>query len=349
MGPIMISKRKFLKQAGSAALAVGAGLSTSACGAPPGREDPADDGEVLGQGTFRYRLVRGWGHLDRSVVPVEDCHAITENREGQIVLLTNQPQHNVIVYTKDGEFVSKRENRFPKAHALEFIDNGSGDERLWLTDHGICVVSLLAPDGREERRITPEIVSHKYPDISRYSPTNVAVMPDGDFFVSDGYGSHYIHHFDPEWRYISSFGGAGTSPEHLRQPHAVYLDTRRGPAELLVCDRANQQLKWFAPDGELLRTVPVPGSQPSNVAPMANDHLAIACLNGMILVLDRHDQIVSAVGGETPHYVDGTLQPLVNYNTVFNHPHDVYVDADGAMYVAQWNSNRTYPLKLSPA
>jgi peptidylamidoglycolate lyase len=82
---------------------------------------------------------------------------------------------------------------------------------------------------------------------------------------------------------------------------------------------------------------------------MADNHLAIACLNGMILVLDGQDQVVSAVGGEAPQYVDGVLQPLVNYNTVFNHPHDVYVDAAGAMYVAQWNSNRSYPLKFVPA
>jgi peptidylamidoglycolate lyase len=344
----MISKRQFLLNAGGAALAAGAALSA---GCTPRRDPealPVSDGEVLGQGRFQYRLVSGWGRLDRSAVPVEDCHAIAENREGQIVLLTNEPRNNIIVYTKDGELVSRREDRYPKAHALDFVDDGSGDERLWITDHGLCVVALVTPGGEEVRRITPEAVSHLYPDIARYSPTNVAVMPDGDFFVSDGYGSHFIHHFDPDWRYISSFGGAGTGPEHLRQPHAVHLDTRRGTGELLVCDRANQRLKWFSPAGELLRTVPVPGSQPSNIAPMADNHLAIACLNGMILVLDGQDQVVSAVGGEAPQYVDGVLQPLVNYNTVFNHPHDVYVDAAGAMYVAQWNSNRSYPLKLAP-
>ncbi len=344
----MMTTREFLMNTGGAALAAGAALTSSGCRTDRETEvGPVAEGEVLGQGGFRYRVVEGWGRLDRANVPVEDCHAIAQNRNGQIVLLTNHPHHNIIVYTKDGEFVSKRENRFPKAHAVEFVDNGSGDERLWITDHGICVVALVTPDGREERRITPDVVSHVYPDLSRYSPTNVAVMPDGDFFVSDGYGSHFIHHFDPEWRYIASFGGAGTTPEHLRQPHAVYLDTRRGPAELLICDRANQLLKWFSPAGELLRTVPVPGSQPSNVAPMADNHLAIACLNGMILVLNERDQVVAAVGGEAPQYVEGVLQPLVNYNTVFNHPHDVYVDADGAMYVAQWNSNRSYPLKLT--
>jgi hypothetical protein len=45
-------------------------------------------------------------------------------------------------------------------------------------------------------------------------------------------------------------------------------------------------------------------------------------------------------------YVNGVLQPLVPYNYVFRHPHDVYVDRAGALYVAQWNSYLTYPRKL---
>lgn len=304
--------------------------------------------EVLGHGRFRYRLVPGWGRLDRAQVPVEDCHAITENREGQIVLLTNDKRNNIVVYRKDGTFVSKREERFPAAHALEFQVDRRGDELLWVTDHQMSVISLLTPDGRELKRLNPDVLSAKYPDLTRYHATNVAVMKDGDFFISDGYGSHYIHHFDPDWKYIATWGGAGSAPENLRQPHAIYLDTRRGRDELLVCDRANALLKWFSPKGELLRTVPVPGSQPSNVAPMADNHLAIASLNGMILILDGQDRVVSVVGGEPPVYENGTLKPLVNYNTTFNHPHDCYVDGSGALYVAQWNSNRSYPLKFEP-
>jgi hypothetical protein len=172
-------------------------------------------------------------------------------------------------------------------------------------------------------------------------------MPDGDFYVSDGYGSHYIHHFDPQWTYVKTFGGAGEAASNLRQPHAVYLDERRGRPELLVCDRANQKLKWFSAAGELLREVAVPGSQPSNVVPMANNHLAIASLNGMILILDGADRVVSAVGGEAPQYDGDTLKPLVPFNAVFKHPHDVYADAAGELYVAQWNSYRSYPVKLA--
>lgn len=342
----MMNKRQFLLTAtGVAVSTAGATVGTMQTGEQTATKSVPREEPLLGQGAFRYRVLRGWGHLDRAQVPVEDCHAITEDRDGRIVVLTNETRNNLIVYTKNGEFVSKREDRFPKAHALEFRNDGSGDELLWITDTG-GTIALCAPDGRQLRRITPDAVGARYPDITKYSPTNVAVMPDGDFFVSDGYGSHFVHHFDPGWTYIATFGGAGEGPEHLRQPHAVYLDQRRGRPELLVCDRANQRLTWFSAEGQLLREVPVPGSQPSNVVAMADNHLAIASLNGMILILDGSDRVVSVVGGEAPRYEGQELKPLVPFNAVFKHPHDVHADAAGDLYVAQWNSYRSYPVKL---
>jgi hypothetical protein len=80
---------------------------------------------------------------------------------------------------------------------------------------------------------------------------------------------------------------------------------------------------------------------------MADGHIAIASLNAMILILDRDDKVVSVVGGEAPVYENGALNRMVPFNATFNHPHDVYVDKAGALYVAQWNSNRSYPRKFA--
>ena len=146
------------------------------------------------------------------------------------------------------------------------------------------------------------------------------------------------------WSYTKAFALIENNNERLDEEDLfVLLDDAYVPRDQFENPTL---LKWFNAKGELLRTVPVPGSQPSNIALMASDHIAIASLNGMILILDGEDRVVSAVGGEPPVYENGVLKPLVNYNTTFNHPHDVYVDAAGAMYVAQWNSNRSYPLKF---
>jgi peptidylamidoglycolate lyase len=355
----MFSRRSLLRGTSAAVAAASVGVfgkttaNASARKKSKGGEQACDsDGDILGQGDFQYRVNRHWGLLERAHYPVKDGHGITEDHDGRIILLTNDTHNNLIAYSKDGGFLASWENRFPSAHGLEIYDQ-QGEDRYWITDNNRQVVSLCTADGRELRKIGPDVVAAKYPSLDKYHPTNVALAPDGDFFVSDGYGSSFIHHFDPNWRYISTFGGLGDAPSNLHEPHSVWLDTRSGKPLLLVCDRANEMLKWFSLSGELLRMVPVPGARPSNVVRFGgyrnsriDDHLAIASLNGMILILDGADRVVSVVGGEPPVYVDGKLQPLQVFNYTFNHPHDVYIDADDSLYVAQWWSNQSYPIKL---
>jgi peptidylamidoglycolate lyase len=55
---------------------------------------------------------------------------------------------------------------------------------------------------------------------------------------------------------------------------------------------------------------------------------------------------VSAPGACTPRYVNGRLEPMYKAVNVFHHPHDVCVDEEGNIYVAQWNAGNTYPIKL---
>ena len=356
----MIDRQTFTRRSllqGTAASVAAAGLGVAgkaASGATRKKTENGDqscDGEILGQGDFRYRAHRYWGRLDRAKYPVRDGHGIAEDRNGRIIFLTNDAHNNLIAYDRPGTFLAAWENRYPTAHGLDITDH-QGEDRYWITDHDVQCVSMCTADGHELRRLGPEAVAAKYPDLSKYHPTNSAVAPDGDFFVSDGYGSSFVHHFDPDWRYISSFGGPGNAPSNLNTPHAAWIDNRSGKPLVLICDRGNAMLKWFSLSGELQRVVPVPGSQPSNSAPFGGyrgnmtGHLAIASLNGMILILDGSDRVVSVVGGEPPVYVDGNLQPLQVFNYTFNHPHDVYVDAAGALYVAQWWSNQSYPIKL---
>src|ERR1700722_33561 len=181
------------------------------------------DGEILGQGAFRYRAHRHWGLLDRDHYPVRDCHGITEDRAGRVVTLTNHTHNNLIAYSKAGVFHAAWENRFPGAHGFEITDQ-HGEDRYWITDHDRQIVSMCTPDGRELRRLDAEALSSKYPDLTKYQPTNTAIMPDGDFFVSDGYGSSFVHHFDPDWRYIASFGGVGDGPTNFDIPLRVGVE-----------------------------------------------------------------------------------------------------------------------------
>ena len=345
----LLSRRSLLWSAPLAVAGSAVALSPRAAAGTAGEGCLAP--EHLGQGAFQYRANRYWGLLDRQRYPVADCHGVCEDGSGRIVMLTNDIHNNLIAYSHTGQFRAAWETRFPGAHGLDIVTH-AGVERYWIADHDRQVISICTPDGRELRAIGADAVAQKYQDIGRYRPTNSATLPDGQFYISDGYGSSFVHHFDPDGRYIASFGGEGDAPEQLRTPHAVWIDSRSGKPLLLVCDRSHEMLKWFSLSGELLKIVSVPGSQPSNVAPFSGkylDHLAVACLSGMIMILDGSDRVVSCIGGEPPKYVVGKLQPLSVYNYTFMHPHDVYVDKEGSLYVVQWSSNQTYPIKLELA
>jgi hypothetical protein len=56
--------------------------------------------------------------------------------------------------------------------------------------------------------------------------------------------------------------------------------------------------------------------------------------------------VVSNVGGIEPIYTGGSLKPLAQAEKIFVHPHDVLIDNDENIYVAQWSSGKVYPYKL---
>ena len=102
----MFNRRHFLKTAG----AVAAGAFVSARAQAPAIVSSAP---VLGQGEFRYRVVPGWGVLD-AATPVNDCHGLARDRAGHIILLTNHPANNVIIYDRAGRLVVHTDGRDPE-------------------------------------------------------------------------------------------------------------------------------------------------------------------------------------------------------------------------------------------
>ena len=69
--------------------------------------------------------------------------------------------------------------------------------------------------------------------------------------------------------------------------------------------------------------------------------------DGMLAVLNEDNKVVSLPGGSIPNYTkEGFQSPVYDQKTFLN-PHDVCIDDDENIYVPQWNSGKTYPLKLT--
>ena len=79
-------------------------------------------------------------------------------------------------------------------------------------------------------------------------PTKAAIGPNGDIFVSDGYGNARIHRFSSAGELIESWGELGSGPGQFNVPHGVWVADDR----VFVADRENDRVQIFSLAGELL-------------------------------------------------------------------------------------------------
>ena len=51
--------------------------------------------------------------------------------------------------------------------------------------------------------------------------TNVAIAPNGDLYMADGYGNARVHCFSPDGTLRFSWGEPGTGPGQFHLPHSI--------------------------------------------------------------------------------------------------------------------------------
>ncbi len=306
-------------------------------------------GNVLGGGAFRYRQVPKWGVLDEKT-PVNDCHGIVVDGEGHVILLTNDITNNVIVYDRAGRLVHKWGTEFPGAHGLSIVREGDR-EVLFITDLKRHLVVKTTLDGKMLERWGWPGDSGMYEKETQYCPSWTLHSSKGDFFVLDGYGLDYIQHFGAEGELKRVFGGKMGGIAHWG-PHGGIYDE----GELMIAMSDQQYLLWLDEEGKELRRVAMPGGNPRQihrqgewyyVAQLADNWPKVRNSRGFVSILDREFRVVANIGATQPEYEDdGELRAMKSVGEIFVHPHDLVVDGDQNIYVAQFASGKTYPIKL---
>ena len=77
----------------------------------------------------------------------------------------------------------------------------------------------------------------------------MALSPDGEMYVGDGYGNARVHRFSAEGELLQSWGEPGTGPGQFNLVHSVWVHT---DGRVFICDRENDRVQIFGPTGELL-------------------------------------------------------------------------------------------------
>ncbi len=314
------------------------------------------DDIVLGQNNKRYKLDTHWSKADVAKYPVNDCHEMVQDSKGRILLLTNETKNNVLIYDKKGKLLTTWGNEYPGAHGLTLF-NENGSEVLFICDNSRHQVIKTTVDGRVLMVLDYPKETGQYTKAEEYIPTETAITPEGDIYVADGYGKDFIIHYDSKGRYINYFGGRGNEEKHLLNAHGITLDFRdSGQPNLIVTSRQQNAFKRYTLAGEYINTISLPGAWVCRPV-VHGDYLYSAVLqtndkqgqqSGFVTILDKNYKVVSNLAGSAPNYVDGKLDDMYQTVKCFSYPHDVCVDDEENLYIAQWNSGKVYPYKLSP-
>jgi peptidylamidoglycolate lyase len=216
------------------------------------------------------------------------------------------------------------ENRFAMPHGLS-VDHGGN---VWLTDVALHQVYKFSHDGQllltlGERGVPGNDAAH----FNR--PTEVAVAPDGTFFVSDGYRNTRVMKFDATGKFLFQWGTKGSGAGQFDLPHAVTLDQS---GKVYVSDRGNVRVQIFDQRGKYLSEWKSVGiGRPYDVKVTAD---------GMAFIADGGDNfkrmppersgvaLVRADGS-----VVGRFGRWGNYDGQFEIAHCVALAKDGSVYV----------------
>jgi sugar lactone lactonase YvrE len=260
----------------------------------------------------------------------------------------------VIVYDKKGKLIESWGHEFPGAHGLTVQHDGKNDY-LFITDTDKHQVYKTTMDGKIIFTINAPKDVAAYAKPEAFVPTETTVLANGEFYIADGYGAQHIMHYDEKGNLKNVFGGRGEGNSHFDNAHGICVDTRNGAPSLLITDRTRNAFKRFSMDGKLMEVIHLPGACMCRPV-IKGDYLYAAVLrspnldtehSGFITILDKNNKVVSNLGGSEPVYVNGKLQAMSQTDKILNHPHDVCVDDDENIYVAQWASGKVYPYKFS--
>ncbi len=285
----------------------------------------------------RYQVVHGWPVLPPGEV-LGSAAGVDVNSRGEVYVfhragrtweepLPTTPIRRPTIAVFDGE--SGRllrqwgAGQFAMPHGLSLDHHGN----VWMTDVALHQVFKFSPHGRLLLTIGERAVSGD--DGHHFNrPTDVAVLPDGSFYVSDGYGNTRIARFAPDGRFVSQWGRPGNGPGEFNVPHAIRIDTQ---GLVYVADRENDRVQVFNPDGRFIRQWRSSGiGRPYSLA-LVNARLAAVVDGGEqpeegpdrsgAALVTRSGQVVSRFGR------------FGNYDGQFRMAHDVASDARGNLYI----------------
>ena len=178
---------------------------------------------------------------------------VATNSKAHVFVFVRSGETRLFEFDQNGVFIRELGSGsygFAFAHAVR-VDK---DDNVWAVDEGTNVITKFSPDGKIlmvlGKRPDPLEQLSLMPGAGQYSgaskpysfhrETDIGWDPQGNIFVSDGYGDSRVVKYDRSGRFIKSAGTRGNGPLQFSTPHAISVDAK---GMVYVADRGNSRIQ----------------------------------------------------------------------------------------------------------
>ena len=295
------------------------------------------DGPRLEAGPLRFEWIKD--HFERpGGGELGNTHGVIVSDSQGFLYVNTDTEKAVMVYDAQGKYVRAFGADLAGGVHGMVINKEADGEYLYLVHHSLHEWRKLTLDGTTVMKRGFPVESGKYESADAFRPTSIAVATDGTIFVADGYGQHWIHRYDAQGTYLSTFGGYGTAAGQVNCPHGLLIDKRQQPETLLVADRGNHRLQVFDLQGVLQALIEGMFRLPCSMQEK-DGYLAVPDLAGRVTILDRENKLVGHLGDnpdEALRAQNGVARDKWQ-DGLFISPHSAHFDAAGNLMVMDWN------------
>jgi len=274
---------------------------------------------------------------------IGDSHGdIAVSPAGEIYVSVQAGTHpGIQVYGADGRYLRNVPDAPTDLHGFIIARGTDQVPYIFGVSRLAQQIVKIGLDGRKQLTIAATSVPAQFQNHEDGKPatnlTGIAVAPNGDIYVTDGYGLDYIHRFDKAGKYIASFGGK-TAPWNFDQAHKIAIDTRFTPARLLCTDRRHRRVVAMDLNGNVLSVFGEGLRLPSAFSVRGNE-LAVAELEGRVTIFGRNNEVIARIGqnDNAKEVHVNTTPPSVWKEGLFYEPHGITYDAKGDLLVTEFN------------
>jgi peptidylamidoglycolate lyase len=210
------------------------------------------------------------------------------------------------------------------------------EKKIWIVDDDMHEINIFSNDGKLLKTMGVRGVPGRGPN-NFLRPTDIAWLPDGTFFVSDGYAGTRVAKFDKNGTFIKDWGQPPKDPNNP-QPnefwsvHSIGISRDR---RVFVADREHHRMQVFDENGKFLYLFPT-GHMSNVLAHIVteDDYVWVADWRTDRLVkydLDGHYQLDIGGYGPEPGRFDGV--------------HQIDVDQELNLYVTEVANDRSQMFK----